>query len=249
MFFSDLSSKYNKYNGNFSIDVKDNIRKEIEYYFKQKSDFDYRYPGCPDNILFTKNIVSNNILQEHCVKIIESSIICSIIPKNRELKMKKSNIIPCIKYVILTVKHKWFVFLAGFKLKVSIFRLLFHDMSKFTLKELPHYGRNFFGEKNDPNGFIKCWIHHQNHNDHHWEYWIPRTGNSKCNPPYPDNLPIEMPESAIREMIADWIGASKAYEGKWPDFGNWYWYEKNKERIIVHPNTRKKIDKIIGELL
>ena len=100
----------------------------------------------------------------------------------------------------------------------------------------------------DPYGFIRCWVHHQNHNPHHWEYWIPRTGHNRCTPPYPDNVPIQMSEWAVREMVADWIGASRAYEGKWPVRGEWSWLKNNYPKIRVHPSTAELITSILTEM-
>jgi len=152
------------------------------------------------------------------------------------------------KYFWLTIKHKYFVFIAGLKIKVPLWRLLVHDWSKFLPSELPHYGRQFFGKANDPYGFIQCWVKHQNRNTHHWEYWVPRTGHNKCNPPYPDNEPIPMPISALKEMVADWMGASRAYEGKWPEINKWNWLQNNFNKIRIHKDTREKIITILIEL-
>ncbi len=63
-----------------------------------------------------------------------------------------------MKYFILTLKHKWFVLLAGLRVrKIPLWRLIIHDWSKFTKYELPHYERQFFGDKGDPEGFAKAW--------------------------------------------------------------------------------------------
>jgi len=154
-------------------------------------------------------------------------------------------LIATLKFFKITLKHKWFVFQAGLKLRVSFWRLIKHDCSKFLLSEMPYYGKQFYGSANDEKGYIKCWLKHQNRNDHHWEYWIPRSGHYKCNPPYPNNEPIPMPEQCLREMISDWMGAGKAYEGKWPDINNWTWFENNKDKIRLHEETRKLLYKII----
>ncbi len=141
-----------------------------------------------------------------------------------------------MKYFRLTLRHKWFVLIAGLRIGgIPILRLLIHDWTKFLPCELPHYQRQFFGDGEDPEGFIRAWTHHQNSNPHHWEYWIPRTGHNRCNPPYPDNQPITMPIWAIREMVADWMAAGRAYEGVWPDKKNWVWL---KEHL---PEIRKRI--------
>lgn len=153
-----------------------------------------------------------------------------------------------MNYAWLTIKHKWFVFLAGLKTKAPLWRLIIHDWSKFLPSELPHYQRQFFGKTNDPAGFISCWTKHQNRHPHHWEYWIPRTGHNRCNPPYKDNEPINMPWWAVREMVADWLGASRAYEGKWPTVEDWAWYWNNRDKWRVTVDTRCKINTVLKEI-
>lgn len=155
---------------------------------------------------------------------------------------------PTIKYFLLTLKHKWFVLVAGLKTKANLWDLIVHDWTKFSPSELPHYGRQFFGKADDPEGFIGCWVHHQNHNPHHWEYWIPRTGHNRCQPPFPDGQPIPMPERYVREMVADWLGAGRAYEGKWPNVFIWPWLVANRRKMLLHQNTSEMIDKIVLEL-
>lgn len=152
-----------------------------------------------------------------------------------------------MRYFWLTAKHKWFVLLAGLRLRVPLRRLLTHDLSKFLPSELPHYQRQFFGRADDPSGFIACWLRHQNRNDHHWEYWIPRTGHNRCDPPFKDNEPIPMSDAAVREMVADWMGAGRAYEDKWPDIHNWTWFNKNRDKMRLHMTTLGRILKIIEE--
>ena len=147
-----------------------------------------------------------------------------------------------MKYFFMIWKHKWFVLLAGRRVKVPLWRLLLHDWTKLLPCELPHYQRQFFGDHADPGGFIGCWVHHQNHNPHHWEYWIPRTGHNRCTPPYPDNEPIPMPDWAWREMVADWLGASRAYEGTWPEPGKWKWLTSNYKKVRLHPWTKSNVD-------
>lgn len=154
-----------------------------------------------------------------------------------------------MKYFLLTVRHKCFVFVAGLQVRASIWRLLLHDWTKFMPSELPHYQRQFYGKADDAAGFIRAWVHHQNAHAHHWEYWIPRTGHNRCTPPYPDNEPIPMPEWAVREMVADWFGASRAYTGRWPRDGAWNWFTDNSKDIRVHPTTARLINEILDKSL
>lgn len=158
------------------------------------------------------------------------------------------NILPTTKYLWLTLRHKWFVFIAGLRTKAPLWRLVIHDWSKFTLAEAPHYGRQFFGSKDDPLGFSYAWLHHQRCNPHHWEYWTPITGH--CRGGYPDLKPLPMPEWAVREMVADWLGASRAYEGRWPQsLTSWPWLDANLEKIKDHvaPETAQLIEEILDE--
>jgi len=49
------------------------------------------------------------------------------------------------RYLKYLIRHKWFVFRAGLKLKVSIWRLLIHDWTKFLPSEFFPYLRKFYG--------------------------------------------------------------------------------------------------------
>lgn len=156
-----------------------------------------------------------------------------------------NNFIPTLKYIWLTLKHKRFVFQAGLVLKVPIWQLIIHDLSKFSLKEAPHYGRAFFGERNDPFGFSYAWLNHQK-NKHHWEYWVMVTGHNRGN--FPDGTPLPMPEKYAREMVADWFGASKAYEGRWPiSVDDWSWFINNFKKIKIADETRNFIIELLIE--
>jgi len=148
-----------------------------------------------------------------------------------------------MKYAILTIKHKWFVLLAGLKTKAPLWRLLIHDWSKFTPSELPHYQRQFFGKEKSPTEWARCWVHHQNTNPHHWEYWIDRSGFPICKA-------VTMPWWAVREMIADWMAACRAYEGYWPTSERWPWFEKNGDRIYesVDVMTEIRIRNVLKEV-
>lgn len=150
----------------------------------------------------------------------------------------------------MTLQHKYFVFSAGLTTKAPLWRLITHDINKLKLIELPNYGRQFFGDADDPEGFIQTWVHHQNHEDHHWEYWIPRTGHNRCTPPFPDGEPIPMPMDAVREMVADWLGAGRAYDGRWPTAESWPWFETHWKKIKphLHKTTVARVEKVLREI-
>ena len=144
-----------------------------------------------------------------------------------------------LKYFFKILKHKYYVFIAGLALDVPLYRLLKHDMSKFSIYEFKQYTR-YFSKKDNLNEFRIAWQHHKNHNDHHWQYWID-TDDREIE--Y-----IDMPEVCIKEMVADWLAAGKAYKGKWPDLNNWTWFNENYPKIKISDLTRSRLLNIIGHL-
>jgi len=150
-----------------------------------------------------------------------------------------------LRYTWITIGHKWYVLLAGLKIgRIPLLHLIIHDWHKFLPSELPHYQRQFFGDKGDPVGFAQAWVHHQNFGWHHWEYWITRSDHSRGGSGAVDGC-LEMPEIYVREMIADWMGASKMYTGSW-DMREWL--SKNLAKIKVHPKTEIRVKEILQEL-
>ncbi len=59
-----------------------------------------------------------------------------------------------------------------------------------------------------------------------------------------------MPEWAVREMIADWLGAARSYDGAWPQSNRWPWFEREWPilRYQLHPETVRLIDRVLTEL-
>jgi hypothetical protein len=148
-----------------------------------------------------------------------------------------------LKYV---VKHRWLVLLAAIELGI-LWRGLVHDLSKFSRAEWGPYKNWFFTDQGSKfNGgfawefgvneqyhkdFKQAWLHHIHVNPHHWEYWI-IPGKEEC---------LEIPEVYCKEMVADWMGMSRA-RGK-ADCSAWY--ESQIEVIKLHPNSRKQIETFI----
>ena len=143
-----------------------------------------------------------------------------------------------MKYAWITIKHKWYVLLASFKVDLPLWRALVHDLSKFSWAELPHYERQICGDKDDPKGFATAWLHHYHHNDHHWEHWIVESAHSRSNPTRDgcivDNC-LEMPGICVQEMVADWLGKEMYLTGSW-DMTEWL--EKSLPKMKLHPKTR-----------
>lgn len=123
------------------------------------------------------------------------------------------------------------------RLGVPDSQMVRHDQSKWSPEEFPHYARHFHGDKGDLASFQRAWLHHQNHNPHHWEYWISRSHWLN------DALP--MPENYVREMVADWMGASMAYTGSWSIDE---WCTENIPKMRMHAETRVLVGNVLGEL-
>jgi hypothetical protein len=164
-----------------------------------------------------------------------------------------------LKYVL---RHKWFVSIECFKRGI-IWRGLLHDLSKFRPSEFIPYAKYFYGPKGenlqaqrrDKTGYYKptdtgdeafdwAWLLHQKRNKHHWQYWILPTDNEGVK-----ILPIDY--EYIVEMVNDWVGAGKA-QGYFspkdqPMQETIKWYDKNKDKMQLHPESRKQIEQLIKE--
>lgn len=136
------------------------------------------------------------------------------------------------------IKHKWFVMRAGAWLEVPWWQLVLHDLSKLSPQEFPHYARRFYGDGDNDDAFERCWLHHQNHNPHHWQWWIDRS----------TGLAVPMPMHYVREMVADWLAASRSYQGHWPNPWAWAWLEAHRDKMILHPITQARLEKVLSKL-
>jgi hypothetical protein len=112
-----------------------------------------------------------------------------------------------------------------------------HDASKYEYDEFRGYRVNFYPtEKEKTNKeynksiFDFSWNHHQKTNRHHWQYWILIEGvdNFKTLP---------MPFMYIVEMLCDWSAMSLKFKDSPSAF-----YNKNKDRMILHDDTRRCVE-------
>lgn len=156
-----------------------------------------------------------------------------------------------LKYFLFLVRHKFYVAHACFRYGLY-WRGIKHDWSKLLPCEWFPYVESFYGIGSDTypvtwtwpyhltkegvrEAFDRAWLHHQHWNPHHWQRWILRedSGATKI---------LEMPPKDAIEMYCDWEGAGLAITGK-KDVASWY--EKNQEKILLHPNTRALVESII----
>lgn len=146
-----------------------------------------------------------------------------------------------LRFLRSLLLHKWYVFLAGRHLGVSLWQLIIHDLSKFSPAEFGPYARRFgvgrggvVDHTADSAEWQAAWEHHWRNNAHHHEYWSGGDGS----------FLTPMPDKYAREMVADWCGAGRAYTGRWEVAT---WYAANRERIKLHPETRAKVERLIAE--
>jgi hypothetical protein len=142
--------------------------------------------------------------------------------------------------------HKRYVFEAGLKIGgIPVDRLANHDASKFWPEEFPHYARQFHGNKDDPVGWAGAWLHHIHHNPHHWQHWIFPDSYSPKGSGIKNGLVI-MPEPYVREMVADWMGASRAYTHNW-DMSDWLKKSLPKIEKYLNPGTIFCLSEVLVE--
>ncbi len=149
-----------------------------------------------------------------------------------------------IKFLWSLLRHKWFVLVGGLRCGAPIIQLVLHDWSKFLPSEFIAYSQNFYGGEspNDhkhTNDFDVAWNFHQKRNRHHWQRWVLLNGDE------PQINPLPMPERYVREMIADWLGASMAYTGSWNVSK---WLNKNGPKMILHQDTINIVNDVLFEL-
>jgi hypothetical protein len=160
------------------------------------------------------------------------------------------------KYLRSLLKHKFFVFLAACKLGVPWLGII-HDLSKFNPAEFIPYAQYFYGKYPDESelkphlvhlwagvrtrqdisaAFDKAWLLHQKCNRHHWQFWVLIDDDTAT----PTALP--MPRRYVLEMVADWIGAGRAYG----NHNTLAWYAENRNHQIMHTETRAMVDDLLS---
>jgi len=114
-----------------------------------------------------------------------------------------------------------------------------HDISKLLPSEFIPYANNFHGGpwkkyvKRNRRAMDNAWQWHKNRNPHHWDFWVKGGGT-----------PIPMPEKYVQQLIADWrgMGRQKGF------YDAITYYNKTKDRMVLHKETIELIHKYLGIL-
>lgn len=117
-----------------------------------------------------------------------------------------------------------------------------HDLSKYGTEEYDAYDQHFYSKPASTEEkeladikFEEAWLHHIHNNKHHWQYWIVQS--EEMMGVYP------MPEEHIIEMLCDWWSFGFKSGNLYETFD---WYQANKNKIILHDATRKRVEEILA---
>ena len=143
--------------------------------------------------------------------------------------------------------HKMLVMKTCFK--VGLYKQgLLHDLSKYTpIEFIPgiiYYqgDRSPINREKELKNCSRGWLHHKGRNKHHFEYW---TDVSTAEDHW-KIVGVKMPVNYLAEMVMDRIAASKIYQGKnYTDAAPYTYFSRNKEFIVMHPETKACLDKIL----
>ncbi len=154
------------------------------------------------------------------------------------------------KHFKTIVHHKRLVLKGCFKIGLY-YQGIVHDMSKFSPSEFLVGVKYFQGDRSPNNaerediGYSSAWLHHKGRNKHHYEYWI----DYSIENPDGSIVPVPMPDKYIAEMVIDRIAASKTYKkDKYTDSSPLEYYNIGKDKIPLHPYTRKHLENMLNML-
>ena len=144
-------------------------------------------------------------------------------------------------------EHKWIVLQGCFKAGLY-YQGLTHDLSKYTPEEF-RTGVLYYQGNRSPNnaerediGYSSAWLHHKGRNKHHFEYWIDYSTKAIDG----GMAPSKMPKKYVVEMFMDRIAASKTYEkDNYTDSHPLKYYQSGKCEMLMHPETRALLEKLL----
>ena len=123
-----------------------------------------------------------------------------------------------------------------------------HDLSKYSPVEFFESVKYYQGNRSpidaakENKGYSDAWFHHRGRNKHHREFWVDHFDNGTSCIPMPDRYAIE--------MLADYLGAGTAYQGKNFSFqSEWEWWLAQLDKnICIHPQTAHFITTMLRRL-
>ena len=120
---------------------------------------------------------------------------------------------------------------------------MYHDRSKNDIEEYYAYDQYFYGGKRTKEikeNFNIAWLHHIHNNPHHWQHWVLVNDD-----PEEGTVAIRIPYRYVVEMICDWWAFSWSKDNLYEIFD---WYDKHKEYMILHEDTRELVEEILNNI-
>ena len=135
--------------------------------------------------------------------------------------------------------HKYWVYKYAKQIGIPCQGLL-HDLSKFSWVEFSESVKFYQEGKSSPivaakkaQGYSLAWQHHKGRNPHHYEHWTDK---------YDDGtIALKMPFKYALELIADYLGAGRAYQGKsFTPEAEYKWWKNHIDTkdIMMHEETK-----------
>lgn len=125
------------------------------------------------------------------------------------------------------------------ELKKAQYIIKNHDGTKWSTEEYRGYLNKFYPEETTNMeqaqiDFDCAWLHHQNTNPHHWQYYVLINGEGEAKL-------LDLPFEYICEMICDW----HSFSAKDSTSTAYNWYKNNKNKMMLSSNTREVVEKLI----
>lgn len=117
-----------------------------------------------------------------------------------------------------------------------------HDRSKYTREEYHAYDEYFYGKrtKEVEENFNLAWLRHIHNNPHHWQHWVLVNDDPKEG-----TVALRIPHRYVIEMICDWWAFSWSKGNLYEIFD---WYDKHKTYMVLHKDTGKLVEEILGRI-
>lgn len=123
-----------------------------------------------------------------------------------------------------------------------------HDLSKFSPVEFFEGVKYWTGKRSpvlvakEQVGISYAWLHHRGRNKHHYEYWIEKLDFV--------GVPHKIPFKYVIEIICDWFGAARAYNGTAENIcqKEHDWWLSHAQQMKIHDKTKLLITKILWNL-
>jgi hypothetical protein len=147
----------------------------------------------------------------------------------------------CLWYLLV---HKYYVWIFGQALRVTPWRLLIHDWTKLLPIQLNGYVDYHKNNAIVTESTYRAIHDHFRRESHHWNHHVVMLDNGDLSKEY-SVVCLPMKDQDIREMVADWAAAGLTKKGRYDLPG---YYAKKKHAILLHAETREKVERYIDLL-